>query len=68
MTQKLATQVTFRNNDIYIVDDEEYEEPKERHSKVQYNLKVYKNSAAQNMLHEEEYDDNNYESIDETAV
>ena len=26
------------------------------------------NPAAQNMPHEEEYDDNNYESIDETAI
>ena len=60
--------VTFRNNDIYIIDDEEYEEPKERHPKVQYKLKVCKNPAAQNMPHEEEYDDNNYESIDETAI
>ena len=30
--------VAFRNNDIYVVDDEEYEEPRERHPKVQYNL------------------------------
>ena len=60
--------VTFRNNDIYIVDDEEYEEPKERHPKVQYKLKVCKNPAAQNMPHEKEYDDNNYKYIDETAV
>ena len=60
--------MAFRNNDIYVVDDEEYEEPKERHPKVQYKLKVCKNPAAQNMPHEEEYDDNNYESIDKTAV
>ena len=31
--------VAFRNNDIYVVDDEEYKEPKERHPKVQYKLK-----------------------------
>ena len=30
--------VAFRNNDIYIVDDEEYEELRERHPKVQYKL------------------------------
>ena len=60
--------VAFRNNDIYVVDDEEYEEPKERHPKVQYKLKVCKNPTAQNMPHKEEYDDNNYESINETAV
>ena len=60
--------VSFRNNDIYVVDDEECKEPKERHPTFQYKLKVCKNPAAQNMPHEEEYDDNNYESIDETAV
>ena len=32
--------VAFRNNDIYIVDDEEYEEPRERQPKVQYKLKT----------------------------
>ena len=60
--------VTFRNNDIYVVDDDEYEETKERHPKIQYKLKVCENPTAQNMPHEEEYDDNNYESVDETAV
>ena len=62
--------VAFQNNDIYVVDDEEssnYEEPRERHPKVQYKLKICENPAAKNMPHEEEYD-NNYESIDETAV
>ena len=60
--------VAFRNNDIYIVDDEEYEELRERHPKVQYKLRICYNPAAQNMPHEEEFDDNNYESIDKTAV
>ena len=60
--------VAFQNNDIYVVDDEEYEEPRERHPKVQYKLKIADNPAAQNMPHEEDYSDNNYESIDETAV
>ena len=35
--------VAFRNNDIYMVNDEEvdsYEEPRERHPKVQYKLKI----------------------------
>ena len=32
------------------------------------NCKVCENPAAKNMPHEEEYDDNNYELIDETAV
>ena len=63
--------VAFKNNDIYVVDDEEssnYEELRERHPKVQYKLRVCKHLTAKNMPHEEEYDDNNYESIDETAV
>ena len=63
--------VAFKNNDIYIVNDEEpsnYEEPRERHPKVQYKLRICKNPTAKNMPHEEEYDDNNYELIDETTV
>ena len=60
--------VAFRNNDIYAIEDEEYEELRERHPKVQYKLRVCDNPAAQNMPHEEDFDDNNYESIDETAV
>ena len=60
--------VAFRNNDIYVVEDEDYEEPRERQPKVQYKLKIADNPAAQNMPHEEDYSDNNYESIDETAV
>ena len=60
--------VAFRNNDIYIIDDKEYEEPRKRHPKVQYKLKIADNPAAQNMPHEEDYSDNNYESIGETTV
>ena len=54
-----------------MVNNEEasnYEEPREWHPKVQYKLRVYKNPASKNKPHEEEYDDNNYESIYETAV
>ena len=58
----------FRNNNIYVVEDEDYEEPRERQPKFQYKLKIADNPAAQNMPHEEDYSDNNYESIDETAV
>ena len=63
--------VAFKNNDIYVVENEEssnYEEPRERHPKVQYKLRVCKNPTAKNMPHEEEYDDNNYESVDKTTV
>ena len=49
-------------------DGNTYKESKERHPKVQYKLKICNNSAAKNMPHKEEYNDNNYESIDETAV
>ena len=41
--------VAFQNNDIYVIDDEEYEEPRERQPKVQYQLKVADNPAAQNI-------------------
>ena len=63
--------VAFKNNDIHMVNNEDsntYEEPKEKHPKVQYKLKICYNPAAKNMPHKEEYNDNNYESIDETAV
>ena len=61
----------FKNNDIYMINDEEgnnYEEPRERHPKVQYKMKICNNPTSKNMPHKEEYDDNNYKSIDETAV
>ena len=60
--------VAFRNNDIYVIEDEEYKELRERHPKVQYKLWVCDNPATQNMPHEEDFDDNNYESIVKTAV
>ena len=63
--------VAFRNNDIYMVNDEEsdiYKELSERHLKVLYNLKVSKDPGSKNMPHEEEFNDDNYKSIDETAV
>ena len=66
--RRLPPRVGFRNNDIYVVEDEEYEELRERHPKVQYKLRLSDNPAAQNMPHEEEFDDNNCESIDETVV
>ena len=45
-----------------------YEEPRERHPKVQYKLKICNNPTSKNMPHKEEYDNDNYESIDETTV
>ena len=61
--------IAFRNNDIYMVNDEEvdsYKELRMTHPKVQYKLKICNNPASKNMPHED--DDDNYESIDETAV
>ena len=69
--RKQPPRVTFKNNDIYMVNNEEsdtYEEPKERHPRVLYKLKVCEDPTPKNMPHEEEFDDDNYESIDETAV
>ena len=43
--KKQPPRVAFKNNDIYMVSDEEsdtYEEPKERHPRVLYKLKVSK--------------------------
>ena len=54
-----------------MVSDEEsdiYEELRERHPKVLYKLKVSEDPVSKNMPHEEEFDDDNYESIDEPAV
>ena len=54
-----------------MVNDEDsdiYEEPMERCPKVLYKLKVSKDPTSKNMPHEEEFDNNNYESIDETTV
>ena len=56
-----------------MISDEEsdtYEEPKEQNIRVMYKLKVSKDPISINMPHEEEFDDDNYESIEEkeTAV
>ena len=66
--KKQPPRVAFRNNDIYMINDEEsdpYEEPQERNMRVFYKLKVNKDPASKNMPHEEEFDDDNYESIEE---
>ena len=69
--RKQPPRVAFRNNNIYMVNDEEsniYKELRERHPKVLYKLKVCKDPASKNMPHKEENDDDNYKSIDETTV
>ena len=52
--RKQPLRITFKNNDIYMVNDEEsdtYEEPKERHPRVMYKLKVSKDPTSKNMPH-----------------
>ena len=71
--KKQPPRVAFKNNDIYMINDEEsdtYKERKERNLRVMYKHKVSKDPASKNMPHEEEFDDDNYESIEEkeTAV
>ena len=71
--KKQPPRVAFRNNDIYMVNGEDsdpYEESQERNIRVFYKLKVSEDPASKNIPHEEEYDDDNYESIEEkeTAV
>ena len=71
--KKQPPRVAFKNNDIYMINDEEsdtYKEPKERNLRVMYKLKVSKDPTSKNMPHEEEFDNDNYESIKEkeTAV
>ena len=48
----------------------QYEEPKERNTRVFYKLKVSEDPTSKNMPHKEDFDDGNYESIEEkeTAV
>ena len=61
-SRKQPPRVTFKNNDIYMVNDEEsdtYEELKERHPRIMYKLKVSKDPTSKNMPHEEEFDDDN---------
>ena len=71
--KKQPPRVAFRNNDIYMINDKErdpYDEPQERNVRVLYKLKVNEDPTSKNMPHEEEFDDDNYESIEEkeTAV
>ena len=64
--RKQPSRVALKNNDIYMINDGEsntYEELKERNLRVMYKLQVNKEPISINMPHEEEFDDNNYESI-----
>ena len=69
--KKQPPRVAFKNNDIYMINDKEsdtYEEPKERNLRVMYILKVSKDPTSKNIPHEEEIDDDNYESIEEKEM
>ena len=69
--KKQPPRVAFKNNDIYMINDKEsdtYEEPKERNLRVMYKLKVSEDPTSQNMPHEEEFDDDYYESIEEREM
>ena len=66
--KKQPPRVAFRNNDIYVVNGEEsdpYEEPQERNIRVFYKLKVNEDPASKNIPHQDEFDNDNYESIEE---
>ena len=69
--KKQPPRVAFKNNDIYMINDKEsdtYKELKERNLRVMYKLKVSEDPASKNMPHEEEFDDDNYESIEEKEM
>ena len=69
--KKQPPRVAFKNNDIYMINDKEsdtYEEPKERDLRVMYKLEVSEDPTSINMPHEEESDDDNYESIKEKEM
>ena len=66
--KKQPPRVAFKNNDIYMVNGEEsdpYEEPQERNVRVFYKIKVNEDPTSKNMPHKENFDDDNYESIEE---
>ena len=71
--KKQPPRVAFKNNDIYMINNEgsdTYKEPKERNLRVMYKLKVSEDPTSKNMPHKEKFEDDNYESIKEkeTAV
>ena len=54
-----------------MINDEEsdtYKEPKERNLRVMYKLKVSEDPTSKNIPHEEEFDADNYESIEEKEM
>ena len=49
-------------------ESDPYEEPQERNVRVFYKLKVNKDPASKNIPHKEDFDDDNYESIEEKEM
>ena len=71
MPEETAAQVAFRNNDISMVNGEEsdpYKESQEQNVRVFYKLKVNEDPTSKNMPHEEDFDDDNYKSIEEKEM
>ena len=69
--KKQPPRVTFRNNAIYMVNGEKsdpYEEPQEINVRAFYKLKMNKDPASKNMPHKEDFDDDNYGSIEEKEM
>ena len=69
--KKQPSGVVFRNNDIYMVNGKEsdpYEEPQERNVRVFYKLKVNEDPTSKNLPHKENFDNDNYESIEEKEM
>ena len=66
--RKQPPRVAFRNNDIYMVNSEEsdpYKELHKRNVRVFYKLKVNEDPVSKNMPHEEDFDNDNYKSMEE---
>ena len=69
--KKQPPRVAFRNNDTYMVNGEEsdpYKETKERNVRVIYKPKVNEDPTSKNMPHEEDFDNDNYKSIEEKEM
>ena len=67
--KKQPPRVAFRNNDIYMVNGWRkwpiWGTTRTKCKSAFYKLKVNEDPTSKNMPHEEDFDDNNYESIEE---
>ena len=53
---------------VYGEESDPYEEPQEQDVRVFYKLKVNEDLTSKNMPHKEDFDDDNYKSIEEKAT